>query len=673
MFFPLLIHLESFLANKAVRKFIALIYLLKNYCQSSEAVFYFIGECKLIRLSEIHLGILKMKLSILKSKPFKAVLLCGVLLNVVACDLANNTLKTDRAANMEFQDYRDGMAPRMPAVDDQSDAQKNSIPDFQSYVANTATTAKPMPLVSLSVNQTVPLRDVLYELAQQAEYDLELDPNIRGSIIFTARERPFDQVIERISEIAGLRFKFEGDVMRVEVDTPYNKTYKIDYLNYVRSNTGSVRNDIAVVSGDGADTGSTFRASIESEADFWGELEANVQQILGNAANRSLRTSRDPRITAAPANPDVSAVAPRTDDAGNITVSAPEAVLRVDSLPIDEQESGSRSRRGSSQGSSNDMPDFSFAVNKQAGLITVFANERAQKELEQYLNKVRRSVTSQVLIEAKILEVSLTDQFSAGINWDMLRFSSEGIVAFVSTPNRPVIGLSSDSSSVNANFVAGYVGNDIAALMDAIQGFGTVRALASPRMTVLNNQSAVMNVATNRVFFELDVNRTVTTDGAVDTSVNSTIRNVPEGVLMNVIPSIDLESGTVSLSLRPTITKITAEKQDPGVAFIAEDIVSLIPELNVQEIDSVIKVNSGQAIVLGGLLQDRIESTTQSVPVVGELPVVGNLFRKRGDNIQKTELVILLKATIVEGGNTVHNTDKDLYRTFSQDRRPFKL
>ncbi|MFN3700344.1 MAG: type II secretion system protein GspD [Alphaproteobacteria bacterium] len=613
-----------------------------------------------------------MKLSSIKLKPFKAVLLCGVLLNIAACDLANNTLKSDRAANMEFQDYRDGMAPRLPAVDDQSDAQRNSIPDFQSYVANTATTTKPMPLVSLSVNQTVPLRDVLYELAQQAEYDLEMDPNIRGAIIFTARERPFDQVIERISEIAGLRFKFDGDVMRVEVDTPFNKTYKIDYLNYIRSNTGSVRNDIAVVSGDGADTGSTFRATIESEADFWGELAANVQQILGNAANRSLRTNRDPRITAAPQNPDVAAVAPRTDDAGNITVSAPEAVLRVDSLPMDDQESGSRSRRGGSADTSNDMPPFSFAVNKQAGLITVFANERAQKELEKYLNQVRRSVTSQVLIEAKILEVSLTDQYSAGINWDLLRFSSEGVLGFTSTPNRPIIDIATTSSAVNANFVAGYVGNDISALMNAIQGFGTVRALASPRMTVLNNQSAVMNVATNRVFFELDVNRTISGD-IVDTSVNSTIRNVPEGVLMNVIPSIDLEAGTVSLSLRPTITKITGERQDPGVQLVDPDIVSFIPELNVQEIDSVIKVNSGQAIVLGGLLQDRVESTTESVPLVGEIPVVGNLFRKRGDNVQKTELVILLKATIVEGGNTVHNTDKDLYRTFSQDRRPFQL
>jgi MSHA biogenesis protein MshL len=615
---------------------------------------------------------------------FKSILLCGlVVFGAAGCDLANNSLKTDRSSGMEIQDYRDALAPRVPDIDEGSAADGNDIPSFQPYVADNKISTKPVPLVSISVNQTVPLRDVLFELAEQADYDLELDPNIRGSIIFTARNRPFDQVVERISEIAGLRFRFEDDVMRVELDTPYNKTYKIDYLNYIRSNSGSVRNDIAVVSGDGADTGSTFQANIESESDFWGELGANIQQILGNAANRSLRTQRDPRITAAAQNPDVAAVAPQTDASGNVTVAAPQAELRVDALPIDDIEENSRGR-GNNDTVNN--PGFSFAVNKQAGMVTAFANDRAHKELEAYLAKVKRTVTSQVLIEAKILEVSLNDQFSAGIDWQAV-IGSEGLARFTGpvsggtlvnptniVSNRPIIDLSSVSGATNSNFFAAYLGNDIQALVNAIQGFGTVKALASPRMTVLNNQSAVMNVATNRVFFEIDINRTeATTTTAGTTEIDSEIRNVPEGVLMNVIPSIDLDTRSVSLSLRPTITRIVAERQDPAVSFVAPEIASLIPELNVQEIDSVIKVNSGQAIVLGGLLQDRVETLTEGVPVVSEVPVFGNLFKKKGDSIQKTELVILLKATIVENGNTVHDADKDLYRQFSQDRRPFRL
>ncbi len=610
-----------------------------------------------------------------------------VLLSLSACDLTQNTLKTDRSGGLEIQDYRDALAPRVPELDDESGSQ-NKIPSFQPYVADNNENLKPVPLVSISVNQTVPLRDVLYELAEQADFDLELDPGIRGSIIFTARERPFDQVIDRIADIAGLRYKFDDNVLRVEIDQPYNKTYKVDYLNYIRTNAGSVRNDIAVVSGDGADTGSTFSATIKSEADFWGELEANVQQILGNAANRSLKTSRDPRITAAEQNPNVAAVAPLTDAQGNVTVAPPNVNLNVSSLPIDDMADPSINNVNSSTTPADS--GFSFAVNKQAGLVTVHASERAQRELEQYLYEVKRSVTAQVLIEAKILEVSLQDQFAAGIDWNMVNaLSGEGLLRFTGpvtaggltntptfTANRPTIDISGSSSATNSNFFAAFLGNDIQALVQAIQGFGTVKALASPRLTVINNQSAVMNVATNRVFFEIDIDRTQGTDGQGDTiEIDSEIRNVPEGVIMNVIPSINLDENVVTLALRPTITRVVNEEQDPAVAFIAGDtgIVSLVPELNVQEIDSVIKLNSGQAIVLGGLLQDRTETTTESVPILGEVPVLGNLFKKRGDSIQKTELVILLKATIVEGGTNIHSADKDVYRKFSDDRRPFKM
>ncbi|MFP4312901.1 MAG: type II secretion system protein GspD [Alphaproteobacteria bacterium] len=599
--------------------------------------------------------------------PFKSLILCAFALIVFSgCELAENTMKADRAANLDVQDYRDAFAQRYPDVDDKRAESRASIPDFQPYVADVSETMKPMPLVSISVNQTVPIKDVLYELAQQADYDLELDPSIRGSIIFTARDRPFDQVIQRISEIAGLRYNFDDDVLRVEVDRPYNKTYKIEYLNYIRTNSGTIRNDIAVVSGDGADTGSTFEASITSEADFWGELEANIGQILGNAANRSLRTNTNPRITAVDQNPDIGVLAPQTDAEGNVSVSAPEAVLRVDSLPVDD--AGAVEEEASV---------FSFAVNRQAGLVTVFASESAHKELQDYLTDLRRVVTAQVLIEAKILEVTLEDQFAAGIEWSNIDLlSGELGLSFSGNGVRPGIDITGRSGATNANFVTGYVGNDISAFVQAIQGFGTVRALASPRLTVLNNQSAIMNIATNQVFFEIDIDRTEGTDGQGDTvEIETEIRNVPEGVLVNVIPSIDLDSRTISLAVRPTITRIVNEVQDPGVAFVAGDsgIVSLVPELNVQEIDSVLRMNSGEAVVLGGLLQDRVQNTSENVPVVSEVPVFGSLFKRKGDSIEKTELVILLKATIVENGNTIHDTDRDLYRRFSQDRRPFSL
>lgn len=599
---------------------------------------------------------------------FRCLLVIGLTTGVAGCDLTRNTLQYDRENNASFQDARDGLSSRLPSTEDDSESElAGSIPDFQPYVASPNERMKSMPLVSISVNQTVPLRDVLYELAQQANYDLELDPRIRGSIIFSARNKPFDTVVSRISDIAGLRYKFEDDFLRVELDTPYNKIYKIDYLSYVRSNTGSISNNISVVSGEGADSGSNYEASSVSEADFWGELEVNLEQIITGAQTGALRTTRDPRITAADQNPDVQAVAP-ADASGQVNVQAPEATLRVDALPSDGfDDDDDRDSEGSSG---------SFTINRQAGLLNVFASEKAHKEIQEYLRILKRSVTAQVLIEAKILEVRLDDQYAAGIDWSALTLPGD-LELTLDTVDVDVSGGSS--------FVANFSGSDLSALIDATAQFGTVRALASPRMTVLNNQSAVLNVATNEVFFEIEIDTTTADGGGIQTDVDSEIRNVPVGVLMNVQPSIDLEDRTISLALRPTVTSIADEEADPGVAFAIASVAAgggmvddlppnLVPELSVQEIDSVIRMNSGTAVVMGGLLQDSYVVNEGGVPIASEVPIVGSLFKSHGDRVQKTELVIFLKATILDSpSESVHNTDKDLYRQFSSDRRPLRF
>ena len=597
------------------------------------------------------------------------------------CDLLRNNLKMDRSGNMETQDYRDGLAPRI-AQEEAKDANATpdaAIPDLQAYIAAPSKDLKPMPLVSISVNQTVPLRDALFELASQAGYDIELDPRIKGSIIFSAREKPFDLVIDRISDIANLRYKFEDNILRVETDSPYQKVYKIDYLSFVRKNTSSVNNDISVVTGGGANAGSKFQAANTSEADFWGELNTGLSQILGVPQSQgSLTTAKDPTITAAPANPvAVEAVAAPGADGKTAPVAAPAATLQVQSLPTTATDAAPVAAAPAA----GQSPDGStFSMNKQAGMISVNATERQHKLIEAYLKELRRSVGAQVLIEAKVLEVSLTDEFAAGVNWTTLKnMFGEFTVGFGATSFAN--GLPSfDPASLNPSSLAqfAYNGNDITALVQALDRFGTVKALASPRLTVMNNQSAVLNVANNQVYFEVKVDVTQGTNGSAgQTTVNSTIHTVPEGVLINVQPSINLDDQSVSLAVRPTVTRITSYVNDPGVAYVTQannisGITSRVPVVNVQEMDSVLKMNSGQTMVMGGLMQDRAVSTQQGVPVLSEIPMFGAIFRNQGDKISKTELVVLMKATIVDGSN-INDTDKDLYKKFSDDRRPAQL
>lgn len=670
----------------------------------------------------------------------------SALMPMSACDLAQNQLKMDRATNNEVQDYRDVLAPREVSMTDGSAAGEGDGLELQPYVSDVSENMKAMPLVSISINQSIPLREALFELSKQANYDVELDPRIAGSIIFTARNRPFDVVIDRICEIAGLRYKLDGDTLRIELDTPYSQNYKIDYLGMIRKNKSSVDNSISLTTGgEGGPTGgSSFNVESSSDADFWGELDANLKQILAsNASGSYLKTEEDPTISLTASNPvappvppiDESALkegsaaaaippqtgavvsspmsvpvtppgstppvpssgapvapagappvaaadpsaasaaaaptspAPDAQAVGEKAAPAPtQTVLKVESLPTAASSGGQSTNRNAVEFTPT------FSINKQAGIVSVYANERLHKKVAEYFDELRRSTSSQVLIEAKVLEVRLTDEYAAGIDWNFLDHLGD-LEFSLSVPKPDMVPTTTSLMSL------GFAGTDLSSFVTALSRFGTVQALASPRLTVLNNQSAVLNVAENKVYFEVDVTTTTTGSPPVtDTTVDSTIHTVPEGVLINVLPSIDLAKNTISMQVRPTVTKITEYIDDPAVAFVvattpaAAGISSQIPVVNVQEVDSVVKMGSGQMIVMGGLLQDSSSSSSDSLPVLGEAPVIGNLFRNQGDKVSKTELVVFLKATILnDAGESVHQTDKDIYRVFGQDRRPGKL
>lgn len=672
-----------------------------------------------------------------------------VFLPMSACDLAKNQMKMDRSSNKEFQDFRDALAPREL---EQSPSDNASVPDLAPYVVDDTVNAKARPLVSLSINQSIPLREALFELAKQADYDVELDPRISGSIIFTARNKPFDEVIDRICEISGLRYKFDGDTLRIEVDTPYSKNYKIDYLNFVRKNDSSINTDVSIsASGDAkASGGSNFGVQSSSESNFWAELDTNLKQILAsNTSSGYLKTDQDPQLslttvspslppsapvppvdaaalsetapqagtedvistpqmvpqqtaevaagalptstttvappattatvappttatatpvaapTTTPAPADTTTAAPKPAAVGtgaNTATPSQQPVLKVESLPT--------SVSGNASGGNAVQFTPAYSINKQAGIVSVYANQRLHKQIEGYLSALRKSMTAQVLIEAKVLEVSLNDQFSSGINWNLVR----GIGDFQLTSSALTNpGLLTATSAPPVQF--GFAGSDLSAFVSALSRFGTVHALASPRLSVLNNQSAVLSVARNQVYFEIKATVTPATDTSrAQVTYDTNAKTVPEGVIINVMPSIDLQDRMVSMQVRPTITKIVDWVNDPAIGLNGGSGTSKIPVVNVQETDSVLNMKDKQMMVMGGLLQDSSSVTQEGVPIAAEVPLFGNLFKNHQDVVSKKELVVFIKATILDDASqSVHQTDKDVYRLFGQDRRPSKL
>jgi len=472
--------------------------------------------------------------------------------------------------------------------------------------------------VSLAVTEDVPLRDVLFRLAREAGIDLELDPSITGGVIAIAHDRPFIEVVDRLAAQAGLRYSMRNGVLRVERDTPYLKTYRVDYPNLVRKGVTSIRSStdistsVANASGTpgGGSNASKSEVSVETVSDYWDEVRASIGAILA---------------------------------------SAPPAAGGGEPGPATE--AGTVDRR--------------FTINRQAGLLTVFATGREHAEIGHFLDRLRDSSSAQVLIEAKIVEVLLDDGYQTGIDWsllaDDLAISGQLGTAFV----LDATGFTRFALDTG----------DFDAAVTFVQEFGTARTLSSPRLLALNNQQAVLKVAENDVFFTVDVDLAVlgnVNNAQVVQSIDTEANTVPIGLIMTVQPSVDRASRDITLNLRPTVTRVVRRVQDPNPELAAANVVSEIPVVEVREVDTVVRMHSGEIVVMGGLMQERTINNSQRTPGLADIPLLGELFTGRDDQAQVSELVIFLKATIVDGP-TYHAQDQRVYDAFTEDPRPLQF
>ena len=362
--------------------------------------------------------------SALRSRPVvNAVMLTLFGLGLVACTRAELMNDYDPASGASKKDY-EGLVGRRGQDAADAEAAKGGeppIPDFQSVLAApSAPELADTRRVSIAVTETTPIRDILIELARKAEVDLELDPRISGGVIMTATDRPFIEVIDRLSNLAELRYSFERNILKVEIDDPYLEQYRMDVLNQTRNSQTQISSSTDASSaaqaiGGTAGGNNASSASIDSEStsDFWGTISQNVDQILKSIQSRRGAAADAIRLSdiddeasadvAQPSTPPADPLAAIAAQSGAETETSADAAASLNT-------SGD-ARGGGIAAASN------FSVNAQAGLITVFANQRQQKAIEKYLRAVRSSVTQQVLIEAKILEIELSDQYRSGINW----------------------------------------------------------------------------------------------------------------------------------------------------------------------------------------------------------------------------------------------------------------
>jgi general secretion pathway protein D len=193
---------------------------------------------------------------------------------------------------------------------------------------------------------------------------------------------------------------------------------------------------------------------------------------------------------------------------------------------------------------------------------------------------------------------------------------------------------------------------NLSASVSLLDSFGDVKVLSSPKLSVMNNQTAMLRVVDNTVYFNVSVTPASTNSvtGAVTPAVYTTTpETVPVGFTMSVTPQIS-DSDTVLINLRPTITRVIAYITDPNPAFVG-GTPNRIPQVQTREMESILKIENNQIAILGGLMQDEINNLTDGIPLLDDIPLAGNAFRNRNDTKTKTELVIFLRPVVIKDGS----------------------
>jgi len=471
----------------------------------------------------------------------------------------------------------------------------------------------------------VPVKELLFALARDAAVNVDVDPGIDGIVTLNAIDQTLPQILDRIARQVDMRYEIRDKNILVMPDRPYFRSYTVDFVNLSRDTTGTINvatqiattgaGQIGEGGGGGGGAGnnnSTTAITNTANNRFWLTLTRNLQALVGETAS----------------------------------------------------------------GSAQDLPVTGSVIpNPEAGLINVRATAKQHEAVQTFIDRVMASAQRQVLIEATVVEVTLSDQYQQGIDWRVINGEKDsGFDVFqLLTGNLAPGAAAFPPAGVASSFLLNFTDLDsglgrIDVVVQLLRKFGDLQVLSSPRIMALNNQVAVLKVVENVVYFEIDVKvgGTNAINNTAGVAIDTTAKTVPVGLVMTVTPQVN-ENQSVTLDMRPTISSITRFVNDPSPDLAAANTVNPVPQIQVREMESVLKVNNRQIAVLGGLIQDSVRQDSNRVPLLSDLPVLGDAFFKTHDNeYQRSELVIFLRPVVID--NPSIDADLTDYRPFLEER-----
>ena len=546
-------------------------------------------------------------------------------------------------------------------------------PDIPPPVANTVTLPRPKAAAkteSYSVSvRNIPVQDLLFALARDAKLNVDIHPGINGVVTINAIDQTLQQILSRISKQIDMRWEIDGPNLIVMTDTPFLRNYTIDYVNMSRdvSGTNSINTLVASTSsgvGGGGSSGggnnSTTSVTSKAKNEFWLSLEKNLKEILRETDKVLPEGSSETVIERSDQQATTGSGAQGAQSAGRAATTSLAGSPNSASL---QQQGTTVVKRTTFREAA------SIIVNPDAGVVVVRATSRQHEKVQEYLDMILTSARRQVVIEATIAEVSLKDEYQQGIQWSSLRSLRPGPPSagwsMVQRTGGGVATLPAPGSDVVRGalpFLLNYVspGLGIVATLSLLETFGNVKVLSSPKMSVLNNQTAMLKVVDNVVYFNIKTDSAVVTGNTTIPPVQTaTAQTVAVGLVMSVTPQVS-ENGSILLNVRPSISRVLRYIEDPITPL------NKVPEIQTREMESMLRLTDGEIAVMGGLMEDELNNSTDTVPGISRFPGLGLLFNSHNDKTKKTELVILLKPTVIRDPSI--NGD---YRSF-RDQLPAK-
>lgn len=470
---------------------------------------------------------------------------------------------------------------------------------------------RPLPLVSAPqpevplelysvVVQDVPVRDLLFAMARDASINIDVHSSVNGVVSLNAIDQTLPQILQRIARQVEIRWAFERpDYLVVQPDVAEWRNYRVDYVNVARNSESAISVSSAVTGGL-SEAGSA-------------ELNNSSTTMTQNTLNNFWETL-------------LANMATLLGEGGDTESTISSSVI----------------------------------INPESGIVSVLATNVQHEGINAFLESVRTRSLYQVLIEATVVEVSLSDNYQSGVDWSLLA-RDNGQISFT----QDLLGLNLSTPPTNVLTIDKSAGPDaISATIKMLSQFGDIQVLSSPKLMALNNQTAMLRVVDNRVYFTIEVQAGIAgtaNSGPIPPTFTSEVHTVPVGFTMAVTPQIS-EDDQVTLNVRPTISRIIRFVDDPNPALAEAEVVNSIPEIQIREIESVLKVDSGQIAVLGGLMQDSLDNSTAGLPGLSRIPAVRNLFSYRDDKSSKSELIVFIRPVVIKQASV--NADLQDYRDF---------